>query len=212
MVNAQFSHLAKRSTAASRFKVAGLTGLLGARRRTPRESSPLGTRFEQVVDSRRIRCAPRGTMLGVITARGNTMGSVEIEAGACEAFAQLPNDDGPISMLNLLRFRDAADYSAPPEQTSCSGREAYRRYIALAMPIVQAVGGRVIFMGSYVGSVIAPANEEWDDMLLVEYPSRRHFAEALTSAAYRAVVFHRTAALCDSRLIGFRGGVTSFQP
>ena len=71
--------------------------------------------------------APQGTMRGVIAARRNTMGSVEVESGACEAFAQLPKDDGPISMLNLLRFRDEADYAAHPEQTSCSGREEIGR-------------------------------------------------------------------------------------
>lgn len=41
-------------------------------------------------------------------------------------------------MLNLLRFRAAADYSASPElapETPISGAEAYCRYIAHAMPI-----------------------------------------------------------------------------
>ena len=50
---------------------------------------------------------------------------------------------GPIVMLNLLRFRDVADYSASPELAPpepISGAEAYRRYLAAATPFVEASG------------------------------------------------------------------------
>jgi hypothetical protein len=42
--------------------------------------------------------------------------------------------DGPVVMLNLLRFRDTADYSASPElarETPIGGAEDYRRYVAM---------------------------------------------------------------------------------
>ena len=40
------------------------------------------------------------------------------------AFAEQMPDDAPILMLNLLRYREAADYPADSEHAPCSGREA----------------------------------------------------------------------------------------
>lgn len=138
------------------------------------------------------------------------MRTVEFQSDLMQRLLDAPDDGGPISMLNLLRFREQADYSGHPEQAPCSGRDAYRRYLELAMPIVEAAGGRIVFMGTCLGKLIAPDDEHWDDLLLLDYPTRKPFLEALRSAPYRAVAFHRSAALLDSRLVGFRGGVTSF--
>ncbi|MBI2802983.1 MAG: DUF1330 domain-containing protein [Gammaproteobacteria bacterium] len=128
-----------------------------------------------------------------------------------QAFDALPDDGKPVSMLNLLRYRERAEYVGHPEQPPCSGREAYTRYAELAFPIVSAVGARPIFIGTCIAHVVAPPSERWDDLLLVEYPTRRAFVDALTSKEYRAISFHRTAALQDSRLIAFRGGAVSFR-
>jgi hypothetical protein len=59
-------------------------------------------------------------------------------------------------------------------------------------------------MGHVAVSVIAPEGEEWDDAVLVEYPSRKAFLDMLALPDYQAAVFHRTAALDDSRLIATR--------
>lgn len=128
-----------------------------------------------------------------------------------QAFAAVADDGRPVCMLNLLKFRERADYSGHPQQAPRSGREAYRQYAELAFPIVAAAGARVVFLGTCIGYAIAPSSERWDDMLLVEYPTRGAFVNALTSADYRAIAFHRTAALLDSRLIALRGGVLSVE-
>ena len=56
---------------------------------------------------------------------------------------------GPITMLNLLRFRDWADYSDFPERpTGPDHRQgAYDRYISHTMPFLTATGGSVSFLG-----------------------------------------------------------------
>ena len=36
--------------------------------------------------------------------------------------------DGPVVMLNLLKFREQANYPAGSPHAPCSGAEAYRRY------------------------------------------------------------------------------------
>lgn len=134
------------------------------------------------------------------------IGTVELDAEKLRAFADLGDDGTPLHMLNLLRFREQADYAGHPEQDPCSGREAYRRYIELAQPLIEEVAGvRIVVLGAWSGTLIAPDDEHWDDVLLAEYPERRRFLEALTSERYQEIVFHRYAALADSRLIGFRG-------
>jgi uncharacterized protein (DUF1330 family) len=49
--------------------------------------------------------------------------------------------------------------------------------------------------------VIGPDSEQWDDAVLIEYPSREAFLEMLSQPEYQAAAPHRTAALEDSRLI-----------
>lgn len=128
------------------------------------------------------------------------MGSV---APTPERIAQLAalEGDGPIVMINLLRYRAAADYPVGFDAAPCSGREAYQRYGAVAGPLILASGGRPIWIGRVQASAIAPEGEEWDDAILVEYPSRKAFLEMIGSEAYQASAPHRTAALDDSRLI-----------
>lgn len=116
-------------------------------------------------------------------------------------FAQNMPADTPILMLNLLRYREAADYSATSGHSPCSGREAYKRYSRVALNKVQGVGGSVELMAQAQMALIAPDDEQWDDLLLVRYPSKAAFLGMLADPDYRAATVHRTAALADSRLI-----------
>jgi len=113
----------------------------------------------------------------------------------------------PVVMSNLLRFRDRASYGAERGEPQRSGPEAYAEFIRCAMPQIESVGGRVIWSGSALHSVIAPAGETWHKVLLVEYPSAETFMNMVRSRAYRAITYHRTASLEDSRLIAIRANV-----
>ncbi|SIP87714.1 DUF1330 domain-containing protein [Aquipseudomonas alcaligenes] len=118
------------------------------------------------------------------------------------AFAQNMADDTPILMLNLLRYREAADYPPGSGHSPCSGREAYKRYSRVALGKVQGAGGKVELMAPAQMALIAPDDEQWDELLLVRYPSKAAFLGMLADPEYRAATVHRTAALADSRLIG----------
>ncbi|MBN8238356.1 DUF1330 domain-containing protein [Marinobacter nauticus] len=111
---------------------------------------------------------------------------------------EIPKDQ-PVVMLNLLRFRDKAAYKDDSED--CSGRDAYKRYMTEAARSVSEVGAEVIWSGRSVGSLIAPPDESWDQVLLVRYPSINAFLAMIESPEYKGVVKHRTAALEDSRLV-----------
>jgi hypothetical protein len=54
---------------------------------------------------------------------------------------------GSVVMLNLLRFRETADYSATPELASegaISGAAAFQRYIEHTLPYLRETGGDLI--------------------------------------------------------------------
>ncbi len=108
----------------------------------------------------------------------------------------------PVVMLNMLRFREEADYSETGmDSAPCSGREAYDRYSKGAIPLLLEVGGTPLWMGEVRSSFIVPDGESWDQVILVYYPSRRSFMRMIRTKAYIEILGHRAAALLDSRLI-----------
>lgn len=111
---------------------------------------------------------------------------------------------GPVVMLNLLRFRQVADYSRSPElrpDEDVTGAEAYQRYAQHTAPFLSEVGGEVVFAGRGGHALIGGEDERWDLVLLVRYPSTEAFIQMTTNEQYLAGTGHRTAALEDSRLV-----------
>ncbi|MDH5519948.1 MAG: DUF1330 domain-containing protein, partial [Acidimicrobiia bacterium] len=126
------------------------------------------------------------------------------------------NLTGPVTMLNLLRFREAADYSNHPDLAPAepvSGAEAYRRYSEHTLPHLLASGGEVVFQAEGGPVFIGPDDERWDLVLAVRQRSVDDFFAFATNPAYLDGIGHRTAALEDSRLIPLveigDGGLTS---
>ena len=105
-------------------------------------------------------------------------------------------DEGPVVMLNLLRYLEVAS-----DGSGRTGREAYNDYSAAVLPMVASRGGGIVYFGTTAPTVIGPADEQWDDIVLVMYPNRAAFIDMTTSAEYLAIMGDRTAALADSRLI-----------
>lgn len=103
-----------------------------------------------------------------------------------KAFQSMPCD-GPIVMINLLKFKPKG------------GRESYAKYGENTTPLLAKHGGRVLYHGK--GRMTVIGGEEWDTAILVEYPSRDAFFDMVTSDAYQSHVHYRTEALEDSRLI-----------
>ena len=111
---------------------------------------------------------------------------------------------GPVVMLNLLKFKEFADYSASmslaPKNT-ISGKEAYQIYIDETMPFLKEAGSEIIFMGAGGDYVIGPLHEGWDMILLVRHKSVSKFIEFSRNEGYQEIAGHRKAALLDSRLL-----------
>ena len=115
--------------------------------------------------------------------------------------------DRPVVMLNLLKFREVAEYSHAPEaapKTPVSGAEAYERYIRELTPHLRASGGEVLFDGTSGGWLIGPEGEGWDRVLLVRQASVAAFLAFAEHPQAQRIGHHRTAALADSRLLPVR--------
>jgi hypothetical protein len=126
---------------------------------------------------------------------------VSPEAGAA-LFAR--HISGEVIMLNLLRFREVADYSANPELKPgkpISGEEAFQKYIDHTLPFLRQSGGDLMFLGKGGRYLIGPQEEQWDLVMLVRQNSLADFMSFSSNQAYLAGLGHRTAALKDSRLL-----------
>ncbi len=111
---------------------------------------------------------------------------------------------GPVVMLNLLRFREKADYTdldALNPGTEISGKDAYKLYMKHTQPAIEKIGSKVLFFGSANQFLIGPTTETWDAVLLVEHPSVEAFMAFAQDKEYLKTLGHRTAALEDSRLL-----------
>ncbi len=102
---------------------------------------------------------------------------------------------GPIVMLNLLKFKAQADYG------NMTGAEMYAKYAEKTTPLIAEVGAKVVFMGKTHQILIGPEDKVWDKILIVEYPSRQALLQMLQMDLYKENAKDRTAAIEDSRLI-----------
>ncbi len=107
----------------------------------------------------------------------------------------------PVVMLNLLKFAERADGDGGDGSKSSSGRESYARYGDRVRSMLEETGARVLFQGRADSVVIGGDADDWDAVILVEYPSRAAFIEMTSSPKYQEVSKDRTAGLADSRLI-----------
>ncbi|MEM1409825.1 MAG: DUF1330 domain-containing protein, partial [Pseudomonadota bacterium] len=108
--------------------------------------------------------------------------------------------EGPINMLNLLKFRDQAAYE---DGTKATGAEAYGVYGKVAAPLFAKAGGTVVWRGAALAGLVGPSDEVWDGGFIAAYPNKEAFLSMVMDPEYQAIVHHRTAAILDSRLYAF---------
>ncbi|MCI4668886.1 MAG: DUF1330 domain-containing protein [Bacteroidia bacterium] len=121
-----------------------------------------------------------------------------------KAFYQQFQGKGKIVMLNLLRFKDKADYAQYPQlkpEGELSGLEAYELYMKHTAPLLQEAGAKPLFFGAAKAFLIGPEEEKWDMVIMVQYESVEVFMAFAQNPNYLKIAGHRTAALEDSRLL-----------
>ncbi len=124
-----------------------------------------------------------------------------------ETLVQSLPDHGPVVMVNLVRFHEAA------RDGDGSGWDAYLRYSRLFMPLLKACGGTILWSGKAEGLAYGALDGPgWDYVVLVQYPSRAAFLETVTSADYERANLHRENGVADHVIISTAETYSKFLP
>jgi len=100
------------------------------------------------------------------------MSGITMNEDQFQTLAGNPHEEAFV-MLNLLKFKKDG------------GREAYFRYIKESGPFVAAAGARVVYFGK--PKELLQGTEDWDLLMLVEYPSRQAFLKMTQNPDYLKV-------------------------
>ena len=105
-----------------------------------------------------------------------------------------PGPEGPICMVNLLKFKPRAEYEDGRE-TTLSGREAYGLYEQEVSKLLEQVGGYLGFAADVERLALGEVDELWDMVGLAVWPSRQAMLEVMQSDKMREISVHRAAGL-----------------
>jgi len=110
-----------------------------------------------------------------------------------EEFLEEGNDE-PIFMVNLLKFKEKAEYPDKRE-TDLSGREAYAIYGAEVVKHLEKVGGKPIFGSDVTRLMLGEVEELWDQVAIAMYPNRKAMLKMISDPDYIESAQHRVAGL-----------------
>ena len=108
-------------------------------------------------------------------------------------------------MINLLAYRQRAEYPPGTRRANLSGRAAYRRYVVVAVRSVALLGGSIEHIGRLEGSIGDPpglaTSGDWDELAIVRYPRPRSLVQLEQMPGYARALSHRNAGLARTALI-----------
>ena len=109
-----------------------------------------------------------------------------------------PQDDGPIWMVNLMKYREKADY-ADGRASDISGKEADDRYAPIGP--LKAIGAEPVFFAD-VDTQFLNDTPTWDRVGIVKYPTRRAFIEMQTRKDFQELHHHKEAGMAETIVCG----------
>lgn len=139
----------------------------------------------------------RTTNNDVATEEGDLMEVVnEVMPTSRERIEEMlqPGPDEPIYMVNLLKFKDRAEYEDGRE-THLTGYEAYQLYGKAVSELLPKYGGELVFASDVTFLALGQVEDLWDEVAIARYPNRAALFEMSTSDAWREAAVHRTAGL-----------------
>ena len=108
-------------------------------------------------------------------------------------FLETGNDE-PIYMVNLLKFKDKAEYPDKRE-TDLSGKEAYAIYSKEVVGHLEKVGGKPIFGSEVTRLMLGEVEDLWDQVAIAMYPNRKAMLKMISDPDYIKSAQHRVAGL-----------------
>jgi uncharacterized protein (DUF1330 family) len=124
-----------------------------------------------------------------------------------EEFVRSLPDEGPVVMVNLVRFRERSLDGAG------SGWDAYARYSKADMPLLKRVGGTILWAGHVEGVALGDLGEgRWDWVVVVLYASRAAFLSMVTSPEYAVANRDRENGVEDHVILAANQTYSKFTP
>jgi hypothetical protein len=102
--------------------------------------------------------------------------------------------EGPIYMINLLKFKEKAEYE-DGRATSLSGYEAYQIYANATAKLLPKFNGKGIFAGDVTFLALGQVEDLWDEVAIAMYAKRSDLFAMSSSKEWQEVAVHRTAGL-----------------
>jgi len=129
----------------------------------------------------------------------HTYGTINKEY-AFSLATRAPEDDGPIYMVNLMKYHEIAQYDDGDGNTAVSGREADDQYNPSS--ILNKIGAAIVFVGDVVSNNVG--TDDWDRIAVVRYPTRRSFIEMQSRKDFGEKHKHKAAGMLRTTLIACR--------
>ena len=127
----------------------------------------------------------------------HTYGKVDREYGM-RMFTMAPEDDGPVFMVNYMKYKEVADYGTDTAE-QVSGREADDRYAPV--DVLARIGAQVVFHGDVVDQRGNP-DTRWDRIGVVCYATRKSFVEMDRRDDFKEKHVHKAAGMDRTFVIG----------
>ena len=103
-----------------------------------------------------------------------------------------PDDDGPIYMVNLMKYHEVAQYTEDAGvEKPISGREADDRYNPTS--ILAKIGATIVFVGDVVSN--RDGDEDWDRIAIVRYATRKSFIDMQARKDFGEKHVHKAAGM-----------------
>lgn len=109
-----------------------------------------------------------------------------------------PEDDGPIYMVNLMKYHEVAQYEDGGEQVS--GREADDRYNP--SNVLSKIGATIVFVADVTKNHVG--DEDWDRIAIVRYATRRSFVDMQKRDDFGEKHKHKAAGMMRTIIAGCR--------
>jgi hypothetical protein len=103
-----------------------------------------------------------------------------------------PEDDGPIYMVNLMKYHEVAQYSDDAGvEKPITGREADDRYNPAS--ILAKIGATIVFVGDVISN--RSGDEDWDRIAIVRYATRKSFIDMQSRKDFGEKHVHKAAGM-----------------
>jgi hypothetical protein len=117
---------------------------------------------------------------------------------AADLATRSPENDGPIYMVNFMKYKAVAQYRDPADaEDGLTGKDADDKYAPV--DVLERIGAHVAFHGTVVDQGCAG---EWDRMGIVKYPTRRSFIDMQNRPDFQKKYVHKEAGMDYTIVMG----------